>query len=183
MHTLLSVGAEVDHQKNIGGSPLILACHQGHMEVVRALLPAGAKADLRNCRPEVVRLMQQVREERALARTSNKDPEAAAVDPNGSAALDPKGAAVADHNGAAAVDPGAAAADHNGAAAVDLLGVDHNGAAVVDLLGAAAVDAGASAVDPGDAAAVDPAHGHDDHNKAACSQLQPGCQDGGACSL
>ena len=44
--------------------------------------------------------------------------------------------------------------------------------------GAPATAPGASALDP----AVDPAHGHD-HDKPGGSQLQPGSQEGGACSL
>ena len=96
---LLSAGASVDLQDNHGRSPLMRACLHGHMEVVRALLFAGARADLRDdnsrtpldvlpttLRPEVERTMQQVRDEKALARNrnvgtaSNMDPGPTAVD-------------------------------------------------------------------------------------------------------
>ena len=43
---MLYVGAEVDLLDGEGGSPLLEACREGHVEAVRALLAAGAKADL-----------------------------------------------------------------------------------------------------------------------------------------
>ena len=122
-------------------------------------------------------LIQQVREAWALAHNltgvgaSNMDCGSTAVDP-GSTVMDP-GAAVVDL-GSASADPGAASVDP-GAAVVDPV------AAAVDP-GTAALDPiGAAAVDPGDTA-VDSAHGRD-HTKLAGSQLQPGSQNGAACSL
>ena len=100
-------------------------------------------------------------------------PEAAAANPIGAAAVDPRAPAV-DPTGAAVADPGAPAVDPTGAAVADpgVPAVDPTGAAV----GAATV------VDPARAAVTDPTHGHD-QDKPAGSQLQPGSQDGGACSL
>ena len=93
------------------------------------MLSAGARADQRDkngvaplnmlptaVRPEVERLMQRARVERALARTpggggaSNMDHEEAAVDLAAAAAVDPGSASVMDPGSAAVVDPGSAAA-------------------------------------------------------------------------
>ena len=47
VHFLLSSGGVlVDRQCNKGASALWVACLNGHLEVVRALLSAGAKVDL-----------------------------------------------------------------------------------------------------------------------------------------
>ena len=45
---LLSAGASIDLQDNLGRSPLQFACFRRHMEVVHVLLSAGARADLRD---------------------------------------------------------------------------------------------------------------------------------------
>ena len=42
---LLSAGATVDLQSNVGNSPLWIASQNGHYEVVRALLSSGAQVD------------------------------------------------------------------------------------------------------------------------------------------
>ena len=44
-HLLVEAGARVDKADNTGTTPLILACHSGHLEVVRLLLEAKAVAD------------------------------------------------------------------------------------------------------------------------------------------
>ena len=132
----------------------------------------------------------------AAVAATEVDPGVAAVDPGAAAAVDP-GAAALEAGAAAAVDPGAAAleagataVDPGAAPAVDLgaAAVVDPGAAALDPIGASAMHPGASAKDPGAAAvdpgtsAVDPARGHD-YFEPTGSQLHPGSQDGGACSL
>ena len=45
---MLEKGAEVNRAQNQGATPLVIACHQGHVDAVRLLLDKGAdvnKAD------------------------------------------------------------------------------------------------------------------------------------------
>ena len=71
----------VDLPSSDGSTPLLTACYGGHVGMVRALLSAGARADLPNIkgrtpldllphalRAEVERLVQQAKEEKGSAR-------------------------------------------------------------------------------------------------------------------
>ena len=192
VRALLSTEAKVDLQEDDGATPLHVACQQGHAEVARALLSAGAKADLQNlvgASPLFVACQQgHVEAARALLSAGGK------VDLQDNRGCSPlQCACYTGHMGLvrALISAGRGqTCAKNGWTPLDvtppalrpeeeqLMQRVMEERALAHGRGASNVGPGASALDPG-VAALDPAHGHD-HDKPAGSQLQPGCQGGGA---